>query len=183
MLAAGLVAVFLVVTGCGGSSDTASTSATPVSSATATPTSSAGAASADTESLDLLPYLPLVMQAAPPGAVVEPATGAAVTVSGGHVIFSVETDTRTLQQAKQDIQGPHPGQTFKRAVVDEADALMYEAATETGASTFLVYVAPAQALGYVCRSRDIAVGNRTTKTWTEDQAREVLAACRSLVKK
>jgi hypothetical protein len=143
--------------------------------------------SGGTKSLDLSggsSGVPLTMTAAPATAIKHPdPSGGGMDVSADQVLMNVTTDSRTLAQARQSITSGNEGATFVRFLVDESDALLYEAKGGGGADTFLVYVAPAATPGYVCVSPTLAVSkNDNGKVYSEAAARQMLGACKSLVK-
>jgi hypothetical protein len=183
------LAVTLSLAACGGSSNTGGTTPAAGSTSTAASTSKtvpSGAASG-TKSLDLsggAAGVPITMKAAPANAVKSAASGGGgVLITGDQMVMNVTTDSRTLAQAKQSITSGAEGATFVRLLVDESDALLYEAKEGGGADTYLVYVAPSATPGYVCVSPTLAVSkNDNGKVYSEAVARQMLAACRSLAK-
>ncbi len=177
---AAFLAIALSLMACGGGSSTSS-------SPTATSNAGTSGGSNSTKSLDLsggTGGVPLTMKAAPKNAIKSPASGGGrVLVTADPVVMNITTDSRTLAQAKQAIVSGAEGETFVRFVVDEKDALLYEATEGGGADTFLVYVAPAATPGYVCLSPTLAVSkNANGKVFSEPVARQMLDACRSLAK-
>jgi hypothetical protein len=163
----------------GGARSTSTTTATITNSTPAAVPTSAPTPSTGTEALDLSQYAPLTMQAAPSGATVAPGTDSLVDITGGDLIISISKDVRTFADATQAIAGD-PSVRFERALINDGVAMMYAERDDNGTDTYLVYAQPTRAPGYACSTRDITAGKTTIRSYDEEQARRVVAACESL---
>lgn len=149
-------------------------SSAPAETATTNPTPSTG-----TDALDLSLYAPLTMEAAPSGATVARGTDTLVDITGGDLVISVAKDSRAFDEATQAIANDTVVQ-FGHALINDGSAMMYAARDENRTDTYLVYVLPPRAPGYACLTRDLTAGTKTIRSYTEEQARRVVAACKSL---
>jgi hypothetical protein len=102
-----------------------------------------------------------------------------VDITCGDLVISISKDARAFADATEAIAGD-ASVTFGRALINNGTAMMYAARDENRTDTYLVYAQPPRAPGYACSTRDLTAGTTTIRSFTEEQARRVVAACESL---